>query len=86
MKNLINYYYNLLVNDFKKTNDRFIFEVEDKNYEFVPFSGDINKFYKIYLTVIKNNKYCHEIILNKDRNLLTFYNNKPYILIKRLTK
>lgn len=83
MKNLINYYYNLLVNDFKKTNDRFIFEVEDKNYEFVPFSGDINKFYKIYLTVIKNNKYCHEIILNKDRNLLTFYNNKPYILIKK---
>ena len=83
MKNLINYYYNLLVTDFKKINQRFIFEVEGKKYEFIPFYGDVNKFYKIYLTVIKNNKYCHEILLNKDKNLLTFYDNKPYILIKK---
>lgn len=83
MKNLINYYYSLLVNDYKKTNQRFTFKIDGKNYEFIPFYGDINKFYKIYLLLINNNKYCHEVVFNKDKNLLTFYDNKPYILIKK---
>lgn len=83
MKNLINYYYNLLVSDFKKINQRYVFAVEGKNYEFLPFYGDINKFYKLYLTLVNNNKYCHEIVFNKDKNLLTFYDNKPYLLIKK---
>ena len=82
MKNLINYYYNLLVNDFKKVDDRFIFKIDGKTYELVPFYGDINEFYKNYLTIINNNKYCHEVILNKDKSLLTFYGNKSYLLIK----
>ena len=82
MKNLINYYYNLLVSDFKKVNDRFIFKIDGKNYELVPFYGEINEFYKNYVTLINNNKYCHEVILNKDKSFLTFHNNKAYILIK----
>ena len=83
MKNLINYYYGLLVNDFKKSNDHFTFEISNKKYEFIPFYGDLNKLYKIYLNLINNNKYCHEIILNKDKQLSTFYENKPYILLKK---
>lgn len=82
MKNLINYYYNLLVNDFKKINDRFAFKIDNKNYQLIPFYGDTNEFYKNYLTLINNNKYCHEVIINKDKSLITFYNNKPYLLIK----
>ena len=54
-----------------------------KNYEFIPFYGDINRFYKLYLTLISNNKYCHEVVFNKDKNLLTVYNNIPYLLIKK---
>ncbi|MBE6139496.1 MAG: hypothetical protein E7174_03270 [Firmicutes bacterium] len=83
MKNLINYYYALIINNFKKINDSFVFEVDNKNYEFIPFYGDVNKFYKNYLTLINNNKYCHEVIFNKDKNLLTFYNQKPYILLRK---
>ena len=82
MKNLINYYYNLLVNDFRRVDDRFISKIDGKNYELVPFYGDINEFYKNYMTLINNNRYCHEVVLNKDKSLLTFYGDKSYLLIK----
>lgn len=83
MKNLINYYYGLLVKNFKKINEHFIFEIDNVNYEFLPFYGDLNQFYKNYLTLINCNKYFHEVVFNKDKNLITFYNNNPYILIKK---
>ena len=83
MKNLINYYYNLIINDFRKVNDRFVFSVDNKDYEFVAFYGDANKFYENYLTIINNNKYCHEVIFNKDKNMITLYNNRPYLLLKK---
>ncbi|MBE5820751.1 MAG: hypothetical protein E7310_08120 [Clostridiales bacterium] len=83
MKNLINYYYNLLITEFKKINESFIFEINGKKYEFIPFYGDVNKFYKNYLVLLNNNKYCHEVIFNKDKSILTFYDNKPYILLKK---
>lgn len=83
MKNLINYYYNLLVNNFKKVDEKFIFVLDNINYEFIPFYGDINQFYKNYMLLINKNKYCHQVIFNKDKSLLTFYNNKPYMLIKK---
>lgn len=83
MKNLINYYYDLVIKNFKKKRDKFIFDVGNKTYEFVPFYGDINKFYNIYSILIRNNKYCHEVIVNKDKNILTFYEGKPYILLKK---
>lgn len=83
MKNLINYYYGILINSFKKINERFVFEEDNKSYEFIPFYGDVNKFYKNYLILINNNKYCHEVVFNKDKSLVTFYNNKPYFLLKK---
>ena len=83
MKNLINYYYGLLIGNFKKINEYFVFKIEDKNYEFIPFYGDINKFYKNYLILKSNNKYCHEVVFNKDKNILTFYENKSYLLLKK---
>ena len=83
MKNLINYYYDLVIKNFKKKRDKFIFNIDNKNYEFIPFYGDVNKFYNIYLILVKNNKYCHEIIFNKNKDILTFYEGKPYILLKK---
>lgn len=83
MKNLINYYYNLFITEFKKANDSFIFEIDGKNYEFIPFSGDVKTFYKNYLILRNNNRYCHEVVINKDNSVFTLYNNKSYILIKK---
>ena len=84
MKNLVYYYYGLLIKDLKKINEHFVFVIENKSYEFIPFYGDINQFYKNYLILVNRNKYCHEVIFNKDKNLITLYNNKPYILIKKI--
>lgn len=83
MKNLINYYYGIELKNFKKVEEKFIFQSNDKFYEFSPFYGDINVFYKNYLTLVNSNKYCHEIIFNKEKQLLTFYNGKPYLLLKK---
>ena len=82
MKNLIGYYYNLALGEFKKKDDYYVFEIDGKNYQFVPFFGDSNILYKIYLIIKSSNIYCHEIILNKDNSILTLYNNKFYLLIK----
>jgi len=83
MKNLINYYYDLNINSFKKADGKFVFESNNKFYEFIPFYGDVNVFYKNYLTVLKSNKYCHEIVFNKQKNILTFYEGKPYLLLRK---
>lgn len=82
MKNLISYYYDLIINDFKKKNDSFCFEVDGKKYKFIKFDGDPELLYNNFLTLKNNNRYCHEIVLNKDNSILTFYNNEPYLLIK----
>lgn len=83
MKNLINYYYNLIITEFRKIDNYFNFIIDSTKYVFMPFEGDINSFYKLYLTLNQNNKYCHEIIINKDNSIITFYENKPYILLKK---
>lgn len=83
MKNLINYHYNLNIKDFKKKNGKILFQENNKFYEFIPFYGDVNIFYKNYLMVINSDKYCHEIVFNKEKNILTFHENKPYILLKK---
>ncbi len=83
MKNLINYYYNLIIDEYRKIDDYYNFDVDNKKYCFLPFEGDINYLYDIYLILHRNNKYCHEIIINKDNSILTFYENKSYILLKK---
>ena len=83
MKNLINYYYDLNIKHFKKNNEKIFFQINDKFYEFTPFYGDFNNFYGNYLTMINSNKYCHEIVLNKEKKYLTFYEKKPYLLLKK---
>lgn len=83
MKNLINYYYNMIVNDFKKIDNYYLFEIDNVKYMFLEYDGNVDELYKIYTIVLNNNKYCHEIIINKDNRIVTFYQNKPYILIKK---
>ena len=84
MKNLINYYYNLIISDFRKIDDYYNFDVNNIKYCFLPFEGDITYLQKIYSTLYRSNKYCHEIVINKDNSILTIYENKPYILLKKM--
>lgn len=83
MKNLINYYYNLAVTNFKKSDGKFLFNIGKDNYEFVPFTGNEKMFYEIYLVLLNNSRYCDEIVYNKSNSILTLYDGKQYILLKK---
>ncbi|MDO4963027.1 MAG: hypothetical protein Q4E75_02905 [bacterium] len=80
MKNLINYYYGLIINEFRKKEDNYEFSIKNQKYEFILFEDDINKLNNVYYKVLSSGNYCHEIILNKDSSIITIFNNKPYIL------
>ena len=83
MKNFINYYYNLSVSNIRKKDDEYIFRINNLEYMFLPcFNSEENISY-IYFLIIKNNRYIHEIILNKNNNMISFCDGKPYILIKK---
>ena len=82
MKNTINYFYDLVANNIHQKNDVYRFDVNNDNYLFMPFYGDVNSVYRIYLYLIRINIYCHEIIHNKENKIITFINEKPYILLK----
>jgi len=83
MKNVINYYYNLFINKFKRIDDCFIFEINNVNYEFMPLTLDIQLIEKIYYSLLNKGIYFHEIILNRENSLFTIYNDKAYVLIKK---
>lgn len=83
MKNLIKYYYNLLIYDYKKKDNKFIFSIGNIEYEFVLFKGNLDMLLQIYTLLISNNIYCHEIVANKDNSVITIYENNMYLLLKK---
>lgn len=83
MKNTINYYYDIIVNDYKKKNNIFTFYVDDDKFEFVEFYGDINKLQEIYYVLKLYKINCDEIIYNKENQMITIYDKKMYLLLKK---
>lgn len=84
MKNLINYYYGLSITEFRKIEDNFNFTIDNTKYSFILFESNINTLYEIYMLLLNNNIYCHEIVINKNNSLITYCDNKPYILLKKM--
>ena len=82
MKNIINYYYQLIPEKIKQKNEYYTFNIDNTIYIFMPYYNNINLLKTIYEYLIRLNVYCHEIINNKDNNVITINNNKPYILLK----
>lgn len=85
MKNAINYYYNIYVSDLINKDNNYHFYLDNEEYHFLPFDRpfeDIVPLYKLNQEMIKNNILTHEIILNKNREVVTFINKTPYILLK----
>ena len=82
MKNTINYYYNLITNDIHQKDDIYTLEINNKKYIFMPFYGNMTNLNILYNYLINLNIYCHEIIYNKENNIITYIKDKPYILLK----
>ncbi len=87
MKNVINYYYNILFDDIHQTKQNFYFDLDNARYFFILFEGDIaslQNLYNLQKELLQRNIYVHQIILNKDGQIVTFVNGNPYILLKAL--
>ena len=85
MKNIINYYYQMNIENIHLSQGIYYFTYMDNNYMFIPFNKDfilLNYLYILNQVVLKTNVYYHEIILNKDRLPYLFIDGKCYCLLK----
>ena len=82
MKNIIEYYYNLRIDELHNKADNYYFNINNNNFIFKPYIGNIERSYDIYkLNTIMSNKFnIDNIILNKYNNPLTKINDNFYIL------
>lgn len=83
MKNVINYFYGILVDEYKSREKNFSFVFDMSEYEFVQYYGDINKLINIYYFLKENNIIIDEIIINNKNSFITFFENKPYVLLRK---
>lgn len=83
MKNVINFYYNIELKEFKKKENSFRFFIDDDEYEFVEYYGNINEILNLYSILKLYGKDVEELIINKKSEYLTIYEGKPYILLRK---
>lgn len=84
MKNIINYFYNLNITELTNKDNIYSFYDNDELYHFYIYNNNIKN---VDLTKdiddsLKKDTLIHEIIINKDNSIITYYNNIPYILCK----
>lgn len=84
MKNVINYYYGMIVKEFKKRENSFIFYINGNEFELVQYYGDINRLLNLYSILKSYRRVSDEIIFNKNNDVITYYENIPYILLKKI--
>lgn len=84
MKNLINYFYNLNIDNIYNKDNIYYFYYNDELYHFYIYTTNVKNidFVKDINDSLKNDTLVHEIIVNKDNSILTYYNNIPYILCR----
>ena len=85
MKNVLSYYYNLYSENIRLNGENYYFTNNNNYYVFYLYNGDdknLNRIYEIYQQIIKMGIYSHQIIFNKDGQIITQYGNKKYILFR----
>lgn len=85
LKNTINYYYGFYITNLVKKENNYYFFLDNEEYHLIKYDrpfDDIKPLYKLNLEMKKNNILVHEIILNKNKEIVTIINNISYILIK----
>ena len=84
MKNAIQYYYNLITYDIRHLGKRYRFKANNSEYLLMVCDyslEELEEIYQLNLFLISMNIYTHQIILNKDGNMITYINQEPYILM-----
>jgi spore coat protein YutH len=85
MNHYINYYYNIYPDSIHEENKEIYFNYNDEIYYFVIFNRAIeeaNYIYELNVEMIKRGSLVHEIILNKDKSVVTYIDDIPYVLMR----
>lgn len=85
MKNVLNYYYNINVENVLKEGNVYSFVLNYTKYYFVPFLRpleDLPILNDLANEMINKGVLCHTFILNKDNLLYTKYDDENYCLLK----
>ncbi len=84
MRNILNFYYNMQVDNIEDISGTYFFTADQRNYYFTPYYNN-TKIEDIYLlnNYLINHFEIDKIILNRDNSPITHYNNIPYILIEK---
>ena len=85
MKNAILYYYGLAPLNIRQHNKRIKFTIDSSKYVLLPCDRNIEELkilYEISANLMQNHLYCHEFILNNNKEILTNINGENYVLFK----
>lgn len=85
MKNYLNYYYDINANNIHHIGNEYRFILDSYEYIFFEYNENTDKVNEIYdfsLEVLENGIYCHQIILNKEKKIITYLNGKSYVLMR----
>lgn len=85
MKNIIAYYYDLHPTEILQKEGEYTFTYQDNNYVFQVFERpieDVDFLYELNKKMLKKNLLVHEIIKNKEDGILTYVEQKPYVLMQ----
>lgn len=85
MKNALQYYYHLTVQNIHQSEGIYKFQLQNQYYAFYPYDGDLNAIETIYnlsIDLLNNGIYCHQIVLNLENKIVTFVNGNPYVLLR----
>lgn len=85
MKNVLSYYYNLHLSDIHQTEGIYRFNLNGIEYAFTQYKRNLNEIRELYelsLLLFQNGIMVHQFVLNKENQLITYVNQKPYVLLQ----
>lgn len=83
MKNALSYYYGLDVNNIHQKDKTFYFKYENFEYVLTKVENtDIEIIYELANNLNQIGVYCHQIIPNNNKQIITKINDEDYVLMK----
>lgn len=85
MKNLLMYYYNLNPTNIHQKDDIYFFKIEDTRFYVYPVTrnnNELKEIYEINRELLERKIFVHQIVLNKQNNILVQHNGIDYVLLK----
>lgn len=81
MKNYINYFYGLTIDNLIFSNEKYTFFNNEDLY-ILKYCSDSNYDYRYLCSMLEKYKYFSNVVLNKNNDVVTLIDNKPFILLK----